>query len=342
MSSRSPSAAFPDFTGGRLVFDHRIRRLAERLKVAPDGRVLVSDYINGLLELDRQRGTIRPLLGHRNSESFRGCNDLHIATKRDIYFTDQGLTGLHDRTGRAFRLCPDGRIDCLISNGPGPNGLVLSPDETVMYVAMTRDNCIWRVPLMRDGVGKVGRFSWFFATSGPDGLTVDQKGRLFVAHDSLGHVFGGAKRRKRSACIQSCAGWKLHECRIGRGTRRIAHYGIFYRISVMADLAHLPRNSPAGVARWCGIFSRAGPPHQAAGMSVVDDWLASRRENVIGDEWMAFVCGDLKPEPVIALHGKRKRRIRNAGSGSARNGPPPTCRLLVGRVAVSLPTTQND
>ncbi|MGY3509721.1 SMP-30/gluconolactonase/LRE family protein [Bradyrhizobium lupini] len=110
MSSTSPSAAFPDFTGGRLVFDHRIRRLAERLKVAPDGRLLVSDYINGLLELDPQRGTIRPLLGHRNSESFRGCNDLHIATKGDIYFTDQGQTGLHDRTGRVFRLCPDGRI----------------------------------------------------------------------------------------------------------------------------------------------------------------------------------------------------------------------------------------
>lgn len=127
------------------------------LKIAPDGRVLVADYMNGLMELDPQRGTIRPLLGHRNSESFRGCNDLHIATNGGIYFTDQGQTGLHDPTGRVFRLCPDGRLDCLISNGPSPNGLVLSPDEAVLFVAMTRDDSIWRVPLMRDGgVAKVG------------------------------------------------------------------------------------------------------------------------------------------------------------------------------------------
>ncbi|MGY3079118.1 sugar lactone lactonase YvrE [Bradyrhizobium sp. LM6.10] len=141
--------------------------------------------MNGLMELDPQQDTISPLLRHRNCESFRGCNDLHIATNGDIYFTDQVQTGLHDPTGRVFRLCPDDRLDCLISNG-----LVLSPDEAVLFVAMTRDNSIWRVPLMRDGgVGKVGRFSLFFGTSGPDGLTMDQKGRLFVAHASLGHVF---------------------------------------------------------------------------------------------------------------------------------------------------------
>lgn len=177
------------------------------LKIAPDGRVLVADYMNGLMELDPQRDTISPLLGRRNSESFRGCNDLHIATSGDIYFTDQRQTGLHDPTGRVFRLCPDGRLDCLISNGPSPNGLVLSPDEAVLFVAMTRDNSIWRVPLMRDGgVGKVGRFSLFFGTSGPDGLTMDQKGRLFVAHASLGHVFVMAPNGETIARIKSCAG----------------------------------------------------------------------------------------------------------------------------------------
>lgn len=48
-------------------------------------------------------------------------------------------------------VCPAGRLDCLISDGPRANGLVLSPDEAVLFVAMTRDNSIWRVPLMRDG-----------------------------------------------------------------------------------------------------------------------------------------------------------------------------------------------
>ncbi|MCK1640386.1 SMP-30/gluconolactonase/LRE family protein [Bradyrhizobium sp. 157] len=211
------------------------------LKIAPDGRVLVADYMNGLMELDPQRGTIRPLLGHRNSESFRGCNDLHIATNGGIYLTDQGQTGLHDPTGRVFRLCPDGRLDCLISNGPSPNGLVLSPDEAVLFVAMTRDNSIWRVPLMRDGgVAKVGRFSLFFGTSGPDGLTMDQKGRLFVAHASLGHVFVMAPNGETIARIKSCAGATCTNLVLeaANGTLLITESST--GSVLMADLAHLP------------------------------------------------------------------------------------------------------
>ncbi|MGY0576315.1 SMP-30/gluconolactonase/LRE family protein [Bradyrhizobium sp. RDM12] len=211
------------------------------LKIAPDGRVLVADYMNGLMELDPQRGTIRPLLGHRSSESFRGCNDLHIANKGNFYFSDQGQTGLHDPTGRVFRLCPDGRIDCLISNGPSPNGLVLSPDETVLFVAMTRDNSIWRVPLVRDGgVAKVGRFSWFFGTSGPDGLTVDEKGRLFVAHASLGHVFVLAPNGETVARIKSCAGASCTNVVLDAALGALLITESSTGSVLMADLAHLP------------------------------------------------------------------------------------------------------
>ncbi|WP_035980753.1 SMP-30/gluconolactonase/LRE family protein [Bradyrhizobium sp. STM 3843] len=177
------------------------------LKITADGRILVADYMNGLMELDPARGTIRALLGHHNSESFKGCNDLHIGSAGEIFFTDQGQTGLHDPTGRVFRLSPDGRLDKLIANGPSPNGLVLDPHGAVLFVAMTRDNSIWRVPLMRDGsVAKVGRFASFFGTSGPDGLARDSKGRLYVAHASLGHVFVLAPNGECIARIRSCAG----------------------------------------------------------------------------------------------------------------------------------------
>ncbi|WP_409192720.1 hypothetical protein [Bradyrhizobium sp. RDM4] len=79
---------------------------------------------------------------------------------------------------------------------------------------------------MRDGgVGKVGRFSWFFGTSGPDGLTVDQNGTLFVAHDSVGHVFVWAPNGEAVRSHPVLRRGELHECRVRRGTRRIAHYG---------------------------------------------------------------------------------------------------------------------
>ena len=129
------------------------------LKIGRDGRILVADYRNGIMELDARAGRMQHVLRSRNSESFKGCNDLHIAGNGDIYFTDQGQTGLHDPTGRVYRLKTDGRLDCLLDTGISPNGLVLDPHEAVLFVAMTRDNAVWRMPLMRDGsVSKVGRF----------------------------------------------------------------------------------------------------------------------------------------------------------------------------------------
>jgi gluconolactonase len=161
-----------------------------------------------------------PVLTARNSESFRGCNDLHLASNGDIYFTDQGQTGLHDPTGRVYRLRANGQLDCLIDTGISPNGLVLDPSESVLFVAMTRDNAVWRAPFMKDGsVSKVGRFCSMFGPSGPDGLTMDSAGRLFVGHASLGHVFVFAANGELIARIKSCAGGSCTNVAIGGAKR---------------------------------------------------------------------------------------------------------------------------
>jgi gluconolactonase len=190
------------------------------LKIHPDGRILVADYRHGIMQLDAKAGRMHPVLTARNSESFKGCNDLHIASNGDIYFTDQGQTGLHDPTGRVYRLSAAGKLDCLIDTGVSPNGLVLDPSETVLFVAMTRDNAVWRMPLMKDGsVSKVGRFCSMFGSSGPDGLTMDKKDRLFVAHASLGHVFVFAPDGELIARIKSCAGQSCTNVAIGGANR---------------------------------------------------------------------------------------------------------------------------
>lgn len=190
------------------------------LKIDANGRILVADYMHGLMECDARAGKMRPFLTARNSESFKGCNDLHLAGNGDIFFTDQGQTGLHDPTGRVFRLRTSGQLDCLINNGISPNGLVLDPSESVLFIAMTRDNAVWRAPFMTDGsVSKVGRFCSLFGPSGPDGMTMDAKGRLFVGHASLGHVFVFAPNGELIARIKSCAGGACTNVAIG-GVKR--------------------------------------------------------------------------------------------------------------------------
>jgi gluconolactonase len=178
------------------------------LKIGRDGRIFITDYRHGLMMLDPRNGQVSSVLERRWSESFKGVNDLVFAGNDDIYFTDQGQTGLHDPTGRVYRLRTNGRLDLIVGNVPSPNGLVLNGAEHILYVAATRGNSIWRVPLMPDGTAsKVGIFVQLSASlGGPDGLAMDEEDNLAVAHAGLGAVWIFSRLGEPLYRIHSCEG----------------------------------------------------------------------------------------------------------------------------------------
>ena len=72
--------------------------------------------------LDPETGAVTPFLQDALSEGFKGVNDLVFAANGDIYFTDQGQTGLQDPTGRVYRYTADGILSRLIDTVPSPTG----------------------------------------------------------------------------------------------------------------------------------------------------------------------------------------------------------------------------
>ncbi|GAD98077.1 hypothetical protein SNOG_02192 [Paecilomyces variotii No. 5] len=152
--------------------------------------IVIADYKQGILDLNVASRELQNLAARYHGERLKGPNDLVISTNGVIYFTDQGMTGLQDPTGRVFRLYPDRRLELLVSNGPSPNGLVLNRDETALFVAMTRDNAVWYVPFLPDGsVQRIGRFASYYGIGGPDGMAQDTEGNILVAHSTLGTIF---------------------------------------------------------------------------------------------------------------------------------------------------------
>ena len=191
------------------------------MKFFAAGQLLVTDYRNGLVVLDIASGQVRPFLERRNSERFKGVNDLVFDTKGNLYFTDQGQTGLHDPTGRVYRLAPDGRLDMLLGNVPSPNGIVLSNDERFLFVAATRGNCVWRMPLQTDGsVSKVGQFFTSYGPSGPDGLAIDSSGRLLVANPGLAYVWVLSPRAEPQEVLTGPSGASVTNLAFGGADRK--------------------------------------------------------------------------------------------------------------------------
>jgi len=177
------------------------------LKIDRQGRIFVADYKYGIVSVDPSTGTVTPVVEKYKLEGFKGCNDLVFASNGDLYFTDQGQTGLHDPTGRVFRLnASDGSLDCLLDNVPSPNGIALDQSEKRLYVAVTRMNSVWRVPLLDRGVTKVGTFIQMSGGIGPDGMAFDENGGLVVAHAGYGAAWWFDPIGRPLAMIKSCGG----------------------------------------------------------------------------------------------------------------------------------------
>jgi len=181
------------------------------LAIHKDGSVWIADHVKGILKLDPASGALTTMLAELPGAKLKGPNDLMFAPNGDLYFTDQGNTGLHDPTGRLVRIRAGGAVEVLVANVPSPNGLVVSVDGKAVFLAVTRDNAVWFVPLLgeqQEEVGRVGRFIQLQggAGGGPDGMAMDADGNLVVAHVMLGSIWVFSALGEPLYRLRTCAG----------------------------------------------------------------------------------------------------------------------------------------
>jgi gluconolactonase len=190
------------------------------LKIHKDGRIFIADYRHGIVVFDPESGKIGPYDALRPAESFKGPNDLFFASNGDLYFTDQGKTGLHDPTGRVYRFTASGVLQPLIETLPGPNGLVLDPAERVLYVG-SRANAIWWQPLHDTRpTARVGTFATMTGFGTPDGMAVDEAGTILCVQHNMGVVWGFNRIGLPIYRIETCTTDKLTNIAYGSAARK--------------------------------------------------------------------------------------------------------------------------
>ncbi|MEZ4959521.1 MAG: SMP-30/gluconolactonase/LRE family protein [Saprospiraceae bacterium] len=132
-----------------------------------------------------------------NGKRFNSPNDACYDRAGNLYFTDPpyGLPKQMDDPAKeipfqgVYRLSKDGKVDLLVDSLSRPNGIALSPDEKVLYIANSDpDKAIWMAyDVMENGQLANGRV-FYDATAMvgdehkglPDGLKVDGNGNLFA------------------------------------------------------------------------------------------------------------------------------------------------------------------
>ena len=191
------------------------------LKFHKDGRVFIADHRYGIMLLEPATGRVTAVLDRPKLERFKGVNDLVFASNGDLYFTDQGQTGHHDPTGRLYRLRASGQLDCVLQDIPSPNGLVLNAEENTVFLAVTRANAVWRVPMTKDGTAtKVGTYIQMSGGGGPDGMAIDEQGGLAVCHVGFGATWIFSPRGEPTHRIESPVGIFTTNCAYGGPDRK--------------------------------------------------------------------------------------------------------------------------
>lgn len=166
-------------------------------KVLSDGTHLVCDASqHAVLHLDKQ-GKALPHASHEcDGKPLRGPNDLTPDPQGGFYFTDPGDSGKDKLIGTIHYVDAAGKTHLVASELAFPNGIVLTQDGKRLLVGESQFNRILEYPVIAPG--KVGPMKVFanlpknasdkWEDNQPDGMCLDAKGNLYVAHYGMGQV----------------------------------------------------------------------------------------------------------------------------------------------------------
>jgi gluconolactonase len=165
-----------------------------------EGRLVACEARNRRVTRTEPDGTITVLADNYQSKRFNSPNDLTIDSQGRIYFSDprygnRDSIEMLDADGRAvegvYRIDAPGKVSRVLTHEVDrPNGLLVSAGNEYLYVADNNNNSagaarkLWRFDLRPDGgvdpQSKKMIFDWEDGR-GPDGLEMDEQGRLYVA-----------------------------------------------------------------------------------------------------------------------------------------------------------------
>jgi len=115
---------------------------------------------------------------------FNAPNDLVLDGRGGVYFTDPlfARQPLPQKTEGVYYIAPDGKVTRVLGDRRKPNGVSLSPDGKTLYVLHSAPEGLTAFPV--EAPGKVGKPKALGRVGRGDGMTLDEKGNLYLTQPS--------------------------------------------------------------------------------------------------------------------------------------------------------------
>ena len=132
-----------------------------------------------------KKGALDVLADKWEGKRLNAPNDITVRKDGNVYFTDpafgeQADTRELDFYG-VFRISPKGDLSLVSKSQTRPNGIALSPNGKILYVANSDERNVRAYDLDRNGEASNARIVIASIEGVPDGIRTDEKGNLYVA-----------------------------------------------------------------------------------------------------------------------------------------------------------------
>ncbi len=164
-------------------------------KILPNGTHIVAAQ-NSVVQLDANGKLIKVVAKAFNGKPLVYPNDITIAQQENaFYFTDSGSANPQTPNGTVYYVDSTGKINSVVTGVAFANGILLSLDRKRLFVGESNRNRILVYEVLSPG--KVGPQKVFAElpvkqegqiANKPDGIAMDERGNLYVAHYGMRQV----------------------------------------------------------------------------------------------------------------------------------------------------------
>jgi len=153
------------------------------------GRLYTCESRSRRVSRTLKNGRVETIIATWDGKRLNAPNDIVISRKGHIYFTDPAFGNQAD--GReldffgVYHVTPKGEAEVIAKPEGRPNGIALSPDGKTLYVSNSDERNIRAYDVDRRGRVTGERVLISGIAGPPDGITVDEKGNIYVTAGEL-------------------------------------------------------------------------------------------------------------------------------------------------------------